>query len=412
MLDSELRDALAKVRETADAVEAEALAAAGYQMAADGAWRRPSKAALIGYGPAHGFDGAEPGSWLRGLTLARSHDADEQREGKAILASFGSRYSTPAEYGSAGTVWAGKAATGLTDPAGGWIIPGATVDDVVRVAGPNDQPSVLDLVTRVTGVRTPTIDIPFHDAAPAAAAVVAWGSQKPNVDMVWQGYTATLYTLATIRDLSKQLVKYSAGAAERDVRAELEHAFALGAQTYTLAGTGSSQPYGLLTALNNSPATFTTAHTAATDTLAGSVARAIAVASAALLGRNRRPEAALMSSTAYAAMLTDGDPAGAGFFIAGVTQEAGAFRPGQLVSPWGVPVVLDTTGTLTDELIVGEFSALKVYFGDAFRVDVSDVANTRWDYNLVGFRGEMEMGLDARPAVYAGAFQKVDDLLA
>jgi len=44
-------------------------------------------------------------------------------------------------------------------------------------------------------------------------------------------------------------------------------------------------------------------------------------------------------------------------------------------------------------------------------VDSTDIAGTRWDYNLVGFRGEMEMGLDARPAVYAGAFEFIADIV-
>ena len=78
---------------------------------------------------------------------------------------------------------------------------------------------------------------------------------------------------------------------------------------------------------------------------------------------------------------------------------------------FGVPVYPDAQILGSDDLIVGEFSALKVYHGDSYRVDSTDIAGTRWDYNLVGFRGEMEMGLDARPAVYAGAFAFVADIL-
>jgi hypothetical protein len=43
-------------------------------------------------------------------------------------------------------------------------------------------------------------------------------------------------------------------------------------------------------------------------------------------------------------------------------------------------------------------------------VDTSDEAGDRWDKNLVGFRGEEEIGLDARAAVFAGAFQFVADI--
>ena len=65
----------------------------------------------------------------------------------------------------------------------------------------------------------------------------------------------------------------------------------------------------------------------------------------------------------------------------------------------------------SDDLIVGEWSALAMYLGQERRIDSSDQAGTRGDYNLTGFRGEEEMGLDARPAAYAGAFQYVADVL-
>ena len=38
------------------------------------------------------------------------------------------------------------------------------------------------------------------------------------------------------------------------------------------------------------------------------------------------------------------------------------------------------------------------------------MAGTRWDVNVTGFRGEEEMGFDARPAVYAGYFQMITDI--
>lgn len=59
---------------------------------------------------------------------------------------------------------------------------------------------------------------------------------------------------------------------------------------------------------------------------------------------------------------------------------------------------------------MGDFKKLKVWLGDSFRIDTSDVAGTRWDKNLIGFRGEMELGFDARPAVYSGAFQDIADI--
>jgi hypothetical protein len=65
-----------------------------------------------------------------------------------------------------------------------------------------------------------------------------------------------------------------------------------------------------------------------------------------------------------------------------------------------------------DRLVVGDFKALKVYYGETYRVDSSDQAGERWDRNLIGFRGEMEIGLDARAAVFSGAFQQVTNLIA
>ena len=66
----------------------------------------------------------------------------------------------------------------------------------------------------------------------------------------------------------------------------------------------------------------------------------------------------------------------------------------------------------TDDLVVAEWSAFKVYTGEGYRVDSSDVAGSRWDANLTGFRGEEELAFDARPAVYSGAAQYVTDSLS
>ena len=103
----------------------------------------------------------------------------------------------------------------------------------------------------------------------------------------------------------------------------------------------------------------------------------------------------------------------AGFWFAG--SRGGSpegINPNTLISPFGVPVYPDASSLAgSDDLIVGEFSALKVYYGQSYRVDSSDVAGERWDRNLIGFRGEMELGLDARPAVYAGAFQFIADIV-
>jgi hypothetical protein len=60
---------------------------------------------------------------------------------------------------------------------------------------------------------------------------------------------------------------------------------------------------------------------------------------------------------------------------------------------------------------VGEWSALKLYIGDGPRIDSSSEAGDRWDAKLTGFRGEEELGADARPSVFSGAFQSVQDVI-
>ena len=46
-----------------------------------------------------------------------------------------------------------------------------------------------------------------------------------------------------------------------------------------------------------------------------------------------------------------------------------------------------------------------------FRIDSSDVAGTRWDTNLIGFRGEEEIGFNAYPAVFVGAMELITSVI-
>ena len=146
--------------------------------------------------------------------------------------------------------------------------------------------------------------------------------------------------------------------------------------------------------------------------LAGSAVAAIAKASGALLGRSRFPTAAVMSASGFTEMINNGADT-AGFFLSGISGPLSlpGFRPGTLVSPWGVPVVVDPD-LATDDLIVADWKAFKGYFGEGYRIDSSSQAGTRWDTTLTGFRGEEEMGFDARPAGYAGAARYVTDILS
>jgi HK97 family phage major capsid protein len=341
------------------------------------------------------------GRYLRGIMLARSHDHAEQSAGKAELADLGVTFHEADPNA--------KATLGTTDATGGWLLPNASVDDLVKPAEYGNL--YRNLMTVRTGIRTLSVDMPFRAAAPARAVIAVPGDTKENVDLVYNGYAATMYTLARITDLSVRFVRYSAGAAEKDVMTELGNALGRGEAYYIRDGTGSSQPFGFIPALTNGPATFRSTFSPAT-TLAGSISAAIGTAAGALMARGRRPEAAVISATAYTQLMLQGTDT-AGFFLNGVSpggQAIPGFRPGTLVSQWGIPVVVDTDFA-DDDLVVAEWSAFRIYIGDGPRIDTSTEAGTRWDANLVGFRGEEDFAYDARPAVYAGAAQMITDIL-
>lgn len=376
--------------------------------------RTPAKAigGNMPYGRATQEDTA--GQFLLGVFLSQSRDAEDQGRGKAMLADLQTRYQEAwGEGGSVhvpgGVLAAGKATVGSTDATGGWIIPNAPVESIIKTEAYKNP--LRPLITPVTGVRSAAVDIPFRSSGPSRAVVAGFNTLKENRDLAYNGYSATMYTMALIYDLGKQFVRQSAGAAEQDVMQTLGEAFALGERYYIMSGSGSSEPYGLLTALTASPATYTTSHTPSATTLAGSVATAIAKCAGALATRNVDADrlTAVMSATDYWTMAAQGTDT-AGFFYAPAGGPAN-IRPGTLMTPFGIPVLPDPAMT-SDRLVVGDFKSLKVYYGDTYRVDSSDQAGTRWDYNLVGFRGEMEIGLDARPAVYSGHFQQVTDLIA
>jgi HK97 family phage major capsid protein len=362
--------------------------------------RPPSKAAAIGMGR---DDRPAPraGDFIRAISNARSNDAEDQAAGKAALAELGLLYEK-----AWGNDIAAKAATGLTDATGGWLIPNAIVDEIIKPAMYTNV--IRRLVTSIEGVSAASIDIPLRLAAPARAAVIAWGSQKTNTDLVYNGYTATMYTLAKIHDVSNQFLRHSAGAAERDILSELAHAFALGDGYYILQGSGSSEPYGLYTALGTIPGYQTSTDFSGNSTVAGAIVKGIATAAGLLAVRGVTASAALLYPADYWGMASQGTDT-AGYFFTGGQRSVEGVNPGTLMTPWGIPVYPDAN-LPTGKCIVGDFRALKVYYGQGYRVDSSNVANTRWDYNLTGFRGEMEMGLDARPAVYAGNFQLLTDV--
>ncbi len=363
-------------------------------------FRSPSKASALSSRAR--VTGYEAGSFIGALTDLTSRDPEKYAEGKATLEAI-SRYEAAS----------GKATLGTSDATGGWIVPNAIVDTLIK---PGSAMNIYrDLMTVISGVTTAAVDLPYRAAAPARAEVAGYGSLKENLDLSYAGYTASMFTLARIHDLGNQFLRQSRGAAEQDVLGELASAFALGESYYIREGSGSSQPYGYTGALTNGPATYRSTFTASATTLAGSIAAAIATAAGALAARSSTPTAAVMSASAYWTMLSQGTDT-AGFFFAPSSGPAD-IRPGTLVTPFGIPVYPDAaadqtgTGAVTDNLVVANWRAFKIFLGAAYRVESSSIAGTRWDYNLTGFRGEMEMGFDARPVIYSGHAQMITDIL-
>ena len=82
---------------------------------------------------------------------------------------------------------------------------------------------------------------------------------------------------------------------------------------------------------------------------------------------------------------------------------------------WGVPILwdpnFDTNTNTTKRAIAADWSQFKLYRGMEFRIDTSDQAGTRWDANLIGYRGECEIGFNASTGVAVGAAQLITALI-
>jgi HK97 family phage major capsid protein len=362
--------------------------------------RTPSKAGVIGGGPVS--SGTSDSNFFAALAQARSRDYQTQATGKARLEAMGSHYAdVPSE---------SKATLGDTDAAGGYLVPNNVVTDIELQAQPGR--TVVDLFNVVNGIRGTGVDIPWEDTADARASIVAPGTTKENSNFIVGNYTATLYTLARIFDISNRLLRTSEGAAERLVRSKLAKAMARGEDYYALQGSGSSQPYGLLTALGTG-GPYVTSHTAAQTTIAGNFASGIAKAAGAIADRGAVPDAVVLNSGNYWTVIASGDD-DAGFYVnpSGGAYNFNAARTGVIsAGPWGIRLA-HTPNMPSDSLVVGEFSAADFYRGEGYRVDVSSEAGDRWDKNLTGFRGEEDIAFDARPYVYTGYFQRLTDVVA
>jgi HK97 family phage major capsid protein len=329
---------------------------------------------------------------------ARSADASEQAAGKASLEMFGSRYVEADSL---------KATVGSTGATGGYVMPNAMVDRLVEISVA--QNIYRQLIPVQTGVLTPAVAIPVEANAATRAVVAAWGTLKSNTDLNFNQYTATMYTLAKIHDISNQLLRYSAGAAEADVTDRLGKSMALGEAYYVLQGSGTNEPTGILTALNTVGG-FDTNKAAATTTIATSIAGTVIGGLKAMAVRAVRPTGIVLDPVSYWSAFTE---ATATFAVLGSLA-------GQAVSPmsidatgtprlYGLPFFADAnmpsnTGLLAD------FSSMKIYTGLGYRIDTSSEAGTRWDYNITGWRAEEELGFCATPYILAGKAQRLTNL--
>jgi hypothetical protein len=414
--------------------------------------RTPSLAAAIGQGPTPddssryiGSRALEPhtalkaafrdyraGEFILGLMNFKGIglqgiDIDVINAGKAALIDLGVRFGGVPDDSQAYSMIGsdGKATLGATGATGGYVLPNNLVDTLVK---PATQGVVYqNLVTVRNGVNVRGVDMPYRLNAPSRMTFSDWGVSKANLNESYGSYTAYLGTLAAIYDISKQYARFSAGSAEQDVMDELAKAAILGENYYIAVGgsgtggvgqtVGAGDPtYGVYTALAaaSSFLSYSTAFSSASvSTLAGSLANALLQVQRSLAGRNRNPTAYVTDHTTYFTGIGEGSDT-AGFWNTPEGPVRAGMQPGFGRTPsgglsyWGVPVYYDTNlGTnATTKIVIGaEWDVFKLFRGMEFRIDTSDQAGTRWDLNLIGFRGEEEIGFNAATGVNVGAAQ-------
>jgi HK97 family phage major capsid protein len=369
--------------------------------------RSPSKASLVGIMGGRSTQDYEPGSFLRGVFESRNQDYGTQIAGKAALAALGARIAAgpgmgSIELGQDGE--AGKATVGTTGATGLWIAPNAVVTKLIEIATALNP--MRGLLQVVPNVAAPAVAIPLESAIATRAVVAAWGSLKPNEDFGFLQYTATMYTLAKISDVGNQLLRYSQGAAETDVTNRLGRSMALGEAYYLLQGSGTAEPKGIITALNDAATTYDTADASGYATPGAAVYGTIAKAVAALEGRNRTIDGAIMNPVDFWTYLALEGSAIRPYFNSFTAGQPLPTTQNKLSPLFGVPIIRNSNmpaGTA----VVGEFGSATMYTGQGYRIDTSSEAGTRWDYNLTGFRAEEEFGFNATPYVLAGMFQRI-----
>ena len=413
-LDDAVRRALAEIREPSKAAMIGQAKDTSPRVEANRkAWVKAHPALTEMFGEEY-----EAGMFATGLALMTSRDPDDYRLGKATITSLGiTRSDLPSQSQSYSFIdGEGKATLGATGATGGYVLPNNFVDTLIK---PKTQGVLYqNLVTVRNGVAVRGVDQPFRTGAPSRATFQDWGSTKENTNEAYGSYTAYLGTIARIYDVGKQYLRFSAGSAEQDVMDELARAFILGENYYIIAGAGtgtigSGDPTtGVYTALNARPGFKAAFASASNSTVAGSFAAACSTLMQNVAGNNREVTAFVVDHTTYFTATRQGSDT-AGFWGsellgAGFTFGANFATPGGggALQYRGVPIYYDTnlgTNATTKILIGAQWDVFKLFRGLEFRIDSSDVAGNRWDTNLVGFRGEEEIGFNAASGVEVGA---------
>lgn len=327
------------------------------------------------------------------------------------MADF-TKQPSPANWAALDATGAIKATVGDTNANGGYLIPLNFVAQVVEICqGYNVWRNLLNVVP---GVRGLGVNIPYElddsslqRAQGQGGEALAYGSNKDTRDFTVGSATASLFPLARIIRVGNQLLNYSEGAAERLVRNKLATAFAKAEDYYILSGTGAnSQPKGILTSLTGASATYSTA--LSSESRAAAIGRGIG----ALESRSCSADAVVMTPTDWWELATEtlGTSGSGGWALA---PAAGASStPATRNFPlWGTPVYRDTMGFLTvGTALIGNWSDVDLFFGDDYRVDVSNSEGTSFALNLTAFRAEEEMAFNADPYVLTGKIQKVTGL--
>lgn len=378
--------------------------------------RSPSKAAAILGERAPELTSTD--SFFLMLSMVNNPKTPSEVRGQAekALLEMGSRYVTQDEIAqkiaAAGGTYS-KATLGSTDATGGYLAPRAVVAEMTAVQSANNP--FRRLLTVVTGIAGPTVEVPHIGLAPTRAVVVARGETKTNASVSFANYSATFYTLAVIHDAANQWLRQTKGQGERILRERGAQAIASGEAYYVMQGSGSSEPKGILTSIGGS-GTFVTTHSSpSVSTIAGNFATAIANAAGAIAGRNRTATGVVMNGSDFWTSIASGADA-AGYYLApggaNTINVTGAFADGSAaMSIWGLPVVVSNQMP-TDSLVVGDFKSAELYIGEDLRIDSSSEAGDRWDKNLTGFRFEEDMAFNADPYVSAGFFQRIVNVMA